>query len=280
MQITHTIDQTRALAGGELAFVPTMGALHEGHLSLIRHAKQLAPRVAVSIFVNPNQFTPDEDFAEYPRPLQRDLSLCEAEGVDFAFVPSVDEIYPPDAFDVVIDVPDLATHLEAQYRPGHFVGVCQIVAKLLAIVQPRVVCFGRKDYQQLKVIEAMIRGLCLPVRVEACPTIREPDGLALSSRNRYLDAEQRRHALCLHKALEEAQQLIEQEGEVDPAAVEAAMAQQMQAHHMQVDYAVVRDARTLTPVDLINPRLEPVVCLVAGRLGNVRLIDNRVMSGA
>lgn len=260
-----------------------MGALHEGHLALIRRAKALvapqAGHVGVSIFVNPAQFGVGEDLDRYPRPTARDLELCRAEAVDLAFVPSVDAVYPPDEREVVVDVPDLTQVLEGAHRPDHFVGVCRVVAKLLAIVQPTVACFGQKDYQQLKVIQAMTQGLCLPVQIEPCPTVREADNLALSSRNTHLDAESRRHAVSLYKALAEAKRLIEEQGEVDPGVVERAMAQEMQMHHVAVDYAAVRDARTLGELDVINPTLEPIVCLVAGRIGGVRLIDNLVIGG-
>lgn len=278
MKVVSTIVEARAKAAGgaDLALVPTMGALHAGHVSLIQRGRELARRVAVSIFVNPTQFGPQEDFSRYPRPLERDLQMCREAGVDWVFVPQVDEIYPPDELEVAIDVPELTGVLEGAHRPGHFVGVCRVVAKLLTITLPQFACFGQKDYQQLKVIEAMTRGLCLPTQIVACPTLRDPDGLAMSSRNAYLAAEQRPHALALHKALDLAQRLI-REGALAPEAVETAMRQELTAHNLRIDYAAVRDARTLGPVDLINPKLEPVVCLIAARLDNVRLIDNLVV---
>ena len=279
MNVTKTIDETRkALAGShDLALVPTMGALHEGHLANIRRARELCGRVAVSVFVNPTQFGPGEDYDNYPRTLPNDLKQCEAEGVDLVFTPDVDEIYPPDCPETIVDVPSLTQDLEGAHRPGHFQGVCRVVAKLLAIVQPHVACFGRKDYQQLKVIEAMAADLCLPVRIEAVDTVREADGLALSSRNAYLADEQRQRALGLSKALTAAEQLIREDGETDPQTVEHAMEQEMRAHRVEPDYAAVRDARTLGQIDLINPDLEPVVCLVAGNVDHVRLIDNRLL---
>lgn len=281
MQIARTIEETRLASRGRpgppVALVPTMGALHEGHLSLVRRARELAGRVVVSIFVNPTQFGPGEDLTRYPRPMDRDLEMCREAGVDLVFSPTVDEIYPPQEIETIIDVPSLTTILEGAQRPGHFIGVCRVVAKLLNIVQPTVACFGMKDYQQLRVVEAMVAAMCLPVSIERCPTVREPDGLAMSSRNIYLDPTQRRHALGLSKALREAEQLIG-DGEISPARVESAMRQVIQAHHIEMDYAVVRDARTLGTVDMINPALEPVACLVAGRLGDVRLIDNVVIS--
>jgi pantoate--beta-alanine ligase len=244
----------------------------------MRQAKALADHVAVSIFVNPTQFSPGEDIEKYPRPIERDLALCRAVGVDFVFNPTVDVMYPADELDVTVDVPALTGVLEGAHRPGHFVGVCRAVAKLLSIVEPTVAVFGRKDYQQLKVIEAMAAGLCLPVKVVAGPTVREPDGLAMSSRNVYLTPEQRAQALSLSKALCEAERMIV-DGVLDPGVIEQAMRTQMQAHHVTVDYAAVRGAHDLCELDLINTSLMPVVCLVAGRVGATRLIDN-VMVGA
>ncbi|MBI1368881.1 MAG: pantoate--beta-alanine ligase [Planctomycetes bacterium] len=281
MLITHTIDETRDAVGtlGEVALVPTMGALHAGHMALVKRAKMLSKQVVVSIFVNPTQFGPHEDLARYPRPIERDLAMCRTAGVDLAFCPTVDVMYPADELEVTVDVPAMSAVLEGVARPGHFVGVCRVVAKLFSIVQPRTAVFGMKDYQQLKVIEAMTAGLCLPVRIEAAPTVREADGLALSSRNVYLTSEQRPAALSLSKALAEAETMI-RDGVLDPASIESAMRMQMQAHHVAVDYAAVRSARTLAVLDVVNVELAPVVCLVAGRVGTTRLIDNRVVAGS
>ena len=278
MKVVTTIEEARqkAARGSDLALVPTMGALHAGHISLMERGKELAQRVAVTIFVNPTQFGPNEDFRRYPRPLERDLQMCREAGADWVFAPQVDQIYPPDELEVTVDVPALTRVLEGEHRPGHFAGVCRVVAKLLAITLPRYACFGQKDYQQLKVIEAMTRGLCLPTQIVPCPTLRDPDGLAMSSRNMYLSEQQRPRALALSKALKIAMTMIH-EGALAPDAVEAAMRQELLAHDLKPDYAVVRDARTLAPLDLINPQLEPVVCLIAARLENVRLIDNQVI---
>lgn len=278
MIVTRTIAETRAHRAtlGTLALVPTMGALHEGHLSLVRIAKRLADHVAVSIFVNPTQFAPHEDFDRYPRPTESDLAKCEAEGVGLVFNPSVDELYPPDAPAVELSVPEVAQSLEGECRPHFFGGVCRVVAKLLNVVQPDVAVFGQKDYQQWRVIEAMTTGLCLPTRVEAGPTVRDDDGMALSSRNTYLDENQRKRGLSLSKALAEAERLV-LEGEADPAEIESAMRRTMAAHNVKVDYAAVRHSKTLAALDLINLELEPVVCLVAGHVDHVRLIDNRVV---
>ncbi len=279
MIVTHTIDETRQrrAALGTVALVPTMGALHAGHLSLVRRAKQLADHVAVSIFVNPTQFAPHEDFEKYPRPIESDLAKCRAEGVDLVFNPTVDELYPPAVGAIELSVPELAQTLEGEFRPHFFGGVCRVVAKLLNVVRPDVACFGQKDYQQLRVIEAMTAGLCLPIRIEPCPTVRDDDGLALSSRNAYLDDKQRKRGLSLSMALAEAERAIA-DGETDPDEVEGAMRRVMATHDVRVDYAAVRHSKTLKPLDLINLALEPVVCLVAAHVDRVRLIDNRVVA--
>ncbi len=278
MIVSKTIADCRRhrAALGRVAFVPTMGALHEGHLSLIRRAKTLADAVVVSIFVNPAQFAPHEDLDKYPRPVEADLAACEKLGVDLAFNPGVDEIYPPDELPVSVEVPALGRILEGEHRPHFFGGVCRVVAKLFHIVQPDIACFGRKDYQQLKVIEAMVAGLAMPIRIEPCDTLREPDGLAMSSRNIYLDAAQRERALSLSHALKEAAAMIGR-GATEPGLVERSMQQTMASHDVAVDYATVRDARTLGPIDAIDPAAAPVVLLVAGRVDRVRLIDNRVV---
>jgi pantoate--beta-alanine ligase len=180
-----------------------------------------------------------------------------------------------------LDVPTLTAALEGAHRPGHFVGVCRIVAKLFNIVRPDVTCFGQKDYQQLKVIEAMAADLMMGVRVRAVPTVRESDGLALSSRNQYLTAQQRPHALGLSKALTQARHLVEQEQETDPEAVEQAMHDVLRAHHLEIDYAVLRHPHTLAPLDIIEPALtDGVVALIAAKLGSVRLIDNAIIGSA
>lgn len=276
-----TIDECRAQRAGlagSVALVPTMGALHAGHLSLVDAAKQMADHVLISIFVNPTQFAPHEDFNKYPRPLDADLARCEQAGVDGAFCPPVTEIYPAGDIPTDINVPSLASVLEGAHRPDHFGGVCRVVTKLFNIVQPDVACFGRKDYQQLKIIESMATDMAMPVRVVGCPTVREQDGMAMSSRNAYLQGDDRKHALGLFKALSEARNLVEQQGETDPQIVEEAMQRTMQAHRVQVDYATLRHPHTLAKFDCIEPTLTGgVVALVAGHVGNVRLIDNMVL---
>lgn len=272
-----TLRQERAKANGRVALVPTMGALHDGHVSLIKRARELGHTVIVSLFVNPTQFAPHEDLAKYPRPFENDVAKCIDAGVDGLFAPTVDEMYPPDVVGSDVNIPELAKVLEGASRPTHFGGVCRVVAKLFNMVKPHVACFGMKDYQQLAIINAMVQDLAFDIQIEACPTVREADGLAMSSRNVYLEGDQRHHALGLSKALKEAMQMIEN-GESDPIIIERTMQQVMTAHHVAVDYAVLRHAHTLRELDSINTAVTgPVVALVAGKVGNVRLIDNMVM---
>ena len=282
MWVARTIEQLRRLRAelpGRVAFVPTMGALHAGRLSLVDRARRDAQHVIVSIYVNPTQFGINEDFARYPRPLEQDLKACEAAGVDGAFIPADEDMYPVGQPRCTVDVPQLTGDLEGEQRPGHFQGVCQVVARLLHMVQPDVAVFGRKDYQQLAVIRAMVDDLAIPCRIVGSATMREPDGLAMSSRNVYLPAADRPRAVGLHKALLEAARLVEDDGESDPAVVEAAMQQVMQAHHITTDYAAIRHPHTLAKLDSISPALSGgVIALVAGRLGGVRLLDNRLLA--
>jgi pantoate--beta-alanine ligase len=281
MWVARTIADARkhrASLRGRVAFVPTMGALHSGHVSLIDAGRALADHVIVSIFVNPTQFGPNEDYLKYPRPVDADLAACEKAGAAGVFMPSVEEMYPPGRLACEVSVPALASVLEGEFRPGHFAGVCRVVAKLFHIVQPEVACFGMKDYQQLKVIQAMVADQDMPLWIAEVPTKREPDGLAMSSRNVYLDAEARRHAAGIYKALQEARMLVEEAGEVDPTAVESAMRHVLEAHHVSPDYATVRHPTTLSPLDALAPaQTNGVVALIAGRLGGVRLIDNLVL---
>ncbi|MEM6853522.1 MAG: pantoate--beta-alanine ligase [Planctomycetota bacterium] len=280
MKICTTVDELRTVRrelSGRVALVPTMGALHAGHLAHLGLARRAADHVVVSIFVNPTQFGPHEDFDRYPRTLDVDAAKCETAGADVVFAPEVEEMYPPGLPGVALDVPGVGDGLEGAHRPGHFAGVCRVVLKLLNLVQPDAVTFGRKDYQQLAVVRAMIEDLMLSIDVVEVPTFREDDGLAMSSRNRYLEGDDRKHARGLSKALRQAQHMAA-EGEPDPAAIEAMMNEVMRAHHFDVDYAAVRHARTLGEIDSVVP--DDSVALVAGRLGNVRLIDNVVLSEA
>ncbi|MEM9348195.1 MAG: pantoate--beta-alanine ligase [Planctomycetota bacterium] len=277
MQLIQSIPELRTLRQSidqPIVLVPTMGALHGGHLALIEAARELSEQVWVSIFVNPTQFGPHEDLDRYPRPLEDDLAACERLGVSVAFNPEPDDIYPPLAIPSRVDVPGLTAELEGEQRPGHFEGVCRVVLKLFNLCQPTVATFGQKDYQQLRAIESMVVDLNLPITIQRVATVRETDGLALSSRNRYLDPDIRKQAVGLYKALKLAEQLIEADGETDPAIIERAMQQTLLAHKIEPDYCAIRHPETLTTMDLVRP---PVVALIAGRLGGVRLLDNLII---
>jgi pantoate--beta-alanine ligase len=260
--------------GRTVGLVPTMGALHAGHASLIRAARAETGFVVVSVFVNPTQFGPNEDFHRYPRPFERDLELCGREEVDLVFHPEPAVMYPP-GFRTFVEVRELQDVLCGASRPGHFRGVATVVLKLFNLVRPDAAYFGQKDAQQVRLIEQMVRDLDVPVRVVRCPIVREPDGLALSSRNRYLDAEQRRHAAGLWRALDEARRSVEQ-GERDAAAVQRALAARLVALPGAVlDYAAVVDADTLQPVRRLHGT---VLLAVAVKFGATRLIDNLLLS--
>ena len=260
--------------GRRIGFVPTMGNLHDGHLSLVRLAKTHADVVVVSIFVNPTQFGPNEDFAAYPRTVEADRALCEAEGVDLVFHPSVPDMYP-DGASVAVTENALSRTLCGAARPGHFDGVCTVVAKLFNVVLPHVAVFGEKDAQQLRVIRRMVRDLRFPVEIVSGPTAREPDGLARSSRNQYLTPEQRPQAACLRRALDEAERLFAA-GERDPAALVAALrAVVAQAPAAKIDYVEIVDDETLQP--LAGPIARPALAALAVWVGSPRLIDNVVL---
>lgn len=246
-----------------------MGALHGGHMSLIEAAREQCDYVVVTIFVNPTQFGPNEDFSRYPRPLEGDVVLCRNAGVDLVFRPETDAVYP--AADMTfVDVPKLASILEGRQRPGHFRGVATIVLKLFNMVQPDVAFFGRKDYQQQLLIRHLVRDLDLPVEIRTCPTIREDDGLALSSRNAYLSDDERQTALALSQSLRLACDLC-REGK-SPAEARQAMHAAVSEHGgLTLDYATIADADSLEELD------EPVaemIALIAARVGSTRLIDN------
>ncbi|MDQ4116095.1 MAG: pantoate--beta-alanine ligase [Actinomycetota bacterium] len=264
---------TRALraAGRKIALIPTMGALHEGHLELIRHAKRVPGAVVpvVSIFVNPLQFGPNEDLSRYPRPLEDDLAACREEGVELVFTPQAEDMYPPGS-DTVVGPGALGTELEGASRPGHFAGVLTVVAKLFHIVGPDVAMFGEKDYQQLVLVQRMVRDLHFPLSVVGVPTVREPDGLALSSRNVYLSTEDRARATVLSRALAEGAGVSARGAQ---AVVERAREVLATEPDVDVDYLELR-APDLGPVpDGGDARL-----LVAARLGTTRLIDNCAVS--
>jgi pantoate--beta-alanine ligase len=254
-------------AGRRVGFVPTMGALHQGHASLVEAAAAECDDVAVSIFVNPTQFGPGEDFTRYPRPLAADLSLLAGLGVRWAFVPEAEALYPPGAATrIVVEGP--ARGFEGDLRPGHFSGVATVVCRLFQAVPADAAYFGAKDWQQTRVVERMVRDLGLQVGLRVCPTIREPDGLALSSRNVYLGPDERRRATALVESLRLAATMWDTGGEV--AAIEAAMRDLLAGHGLAVDYAAIVDAESLAAPQPARP----AVALVAGRLGSTRLLDN------
>ncbi|HMN43433.1 MAG TPA: pantoate--beta-alanine ligase [Povalibacter sp.] len=257
-------------ASERVAFVPTMGNLHQGHGDLVRRALDVADRVVVSVFVNPMQFGPNEDFAAYPRTPEDDRRLLESIGADVLFTPDVDEMYPRgQAVSTRVQVPEIDSILCGAFRPGHFTGVATIVTKLLNLVQPDVALFGEKDFQQLMIIRRAATDLCMPMEIVGVPTTRESDGLAMSSRNRYLSADERKIAPQIHAALSRAREAIES-GSQDFAALEQAGFDALKQHGFRPDYFSIRDAATLgDPV----PGVEMVV-LTAARIGRARLIDN------
>lgn len=280
LEVVATVEGARRavaaarLRGLHVGLVPTMGALHEGHASLIRAARGASGYVVLSLFVNPAQFGPREDFERYPRPLERDLDVCRTEGVDLVFAPPREAVYPP-GYATYVGVEGLQDVLEGASRPGHFRGVCTVVLKLFNMVGPDAAWFGQKDAQQVIVLKHMVHDLNVPVAVRVCPTVREPDGLALSSRNAYLDPAQRRDAVALVEALRQARARVEA-GERDAAAVQRALAGRVAAAPgAALDYAAVVDAGSLRPVE----RLAGTVLLaLAVCFGGTRLIDNLVLS--
>jgi pantoate--beta-alanine ligase len=261
--------QVRA-SGKRLALVPTMGFLHEGHLSLMRAGKERADVVATTIFVNPTQFGPKEDLSTYPRDLSGDVAKCGSAGASVVWAPDNDEVYPR-GFQTSVEVGAVSQGLCGDRRPGHFKGVATVVAKLLAVFRPEVALFGEKDFQQLQVIKALNRDLNLGVEIVGMPTIREADGLAMSSRNAYLKGDERQRALALSKGLFAAQAL-RQAGERDVEKLKAALRGPMDAAQIRVDYAEVVDAQTLKALPTLGD--VPARALVAGFLGTTRLIDN------
>jgi pantoate--beta-alanine ligase len=263
--------ETARTEGETVGFVPTMGALHHGHLSLLERAREEAGIVAVSMFVNPLQFGPGEDLAAYPRDPDRDLVLLDRAGVDVVFSPSAEEMYPSGGPQVTIDPGPLGDRLEGASRPGHFRGVCTVVAKLFGLVGSCRAYFGEKDAQQLAVLRRMAADLDMPVEVVACPTVREPDGLALSSRNAYLSADERQAATCLYEALARAAWLVDG-GERDAGVLKAEMAKRIGMESLaRLDYVAVVDDDTFEEVDRVHG---PSRALVAARFGEARLIDN------
>ena len=279
MKVAKTIESVRHLvknarkAGGKVGFVPTMGALHTGHISLIETAKKKCDFVVVSIFVNPTQFGPGEDFNRYPRPIKADLNICKKAGVDVVFVPSVRQMYPAENF-TWMAVEKLTEPLCGRFRPGHFRGVTTVCAKLFNIVAPDVAYFGQKDAQQAIVIKRMVADLNMPLKIVVCPTIREPNGLALSSRNQYLTERQKKDAANIYKSLRTCRNLIDA-GTTNTRQIIAEMQKILQRiPSAEIEYISIVDADTLESIDKIAGQ---VLAAVAVRIGTTRLIDNIVI---
>ncbi len=278
-KVADSVSEVRAAvntaqrSGMTIGFVPTMGALHVGHVSLIEKARAECGYVVVSIFVNPTQFGPNEDFNRYPRPREADLRICGDAGADLVFYPTVETMYPA-GHRTFVEVGGLSDILEGAIRPGHFRGVATVVTKLFNIVQADRAYFGQKDYQQQTLIRVMTRELDLPTEVITCETIRDPDGLALSSRNAYLSPAERQSGLSLSRALRLAERRVA-EGERDVAQIQSAMRQEMeQTPGVKLDYAVIVHHDSLTPLAVAEPIM---VALVAARVGTTRLIDNMIL---
>lgn len=275
-KVTHGILETRRAIrearglGRSIGLVPTMGALHEGHASLFRLARHDCGFVAVSIFVNPTQFGPNEDFSRYPRTLNSDLKICSAEKVDLVFAPEPSAIFP-EGYRTFVEVGQLGDHLCGPSRPGHFRGVATVVLKLLNIIQPDRAYFGQKDAQQARIVRQLVCDLNVPAEIVIGPTVREADGLALSSRNRYLGPTERKHAAALFESLTEVRRRVDA-GERDAAVLRTVLAERLRAiPGATVDYAEIVDAETLSPCDRLT---RPALAAVAVRLSGTRLIDN------
>lgn len=279
MKICSTISEVRRVCrdlratSGGLGLVPTMGALHEGHLSLVRAAKARCGTVAVSIFVNPTQFGPNEDLAKYPRQFEDDCALLKVEGVDIVFAPSPEEMYPQGAV-TWVTVEGMSEKLDGGSRPGHFRGVTTVVSKLFHIVQPDIAFFGQKDAAQVAVIRRMVRDQNFPVEIVVCPIVREADGLALSSRNVYLNDEDRRRALVLQQSLKKVEASFGAGERISAKLIAAAKQVLAQEPQVKLDYFVIVDPDTLNPVDVIA---QPALVAVAAYVGPTRLIDNVVL---
>ena len=275
MKIAKTISIVRRLIqqarsrGKSVGLVPTMGALHQGHIRLIKKASKNSDFVVVSIFVNPAQFGPKEDFKKYPRPLKDDLKLCRDAGADVVFAPSVREIYPRENL-TWVDVEKLSQPLCGRFRPGHFRGVATVCAKLFNIVQPDVAFFGQKDAQQAVLIKRMVADLNMPIKIIVCPTVRRPDGLALSSRNQYLTPQEKKDAVCLYKSLQKCRQMVAL-GINDSRKIIAQMRKILSAASAKIEYVEIVDAEMLLPLKRID---RPALVALAVRIGNTRLIDN------
>jgi len=279
MKIVNKVRQMQVLSdkfkkeGKKIAFVPTMGYFHKGHLSLMERGRELADILVISIFVNPIQFGPGEDFREYPRDLERDLSLAEGVGVDVVFIPEAEEMYPPD-YQTYLEVTGLTQHLCGLFRPGHFRGVTTVVAKLFNIVKPNIALFGLKDYQQYIVIKRMVRDLNYDIEIVGCPIIREEDGLAMSSRNTYLTPEQRKSALCLYQGIKLAERLV-REGQRDAKIIIKEVIDYIKSKpYTKIDYVKICHPETLDDLEYLNDK---ALLALAVRVGKARLIDNTIL---
>lgn len=266
-------DRIRGL-GKTVAFVPTMGFLHKGHMSLIKEGCKLGDYVVVSIFVNPTQFSPEEDFESYPRNFDNDLNLLQKEGVDVIFFPNKDELYQ-DGFQTYVELKNLPNHLCGISRPIFFRGVATVVTKLFNIVKPHIAIFGQKDYQQLAIIRRMARDLNFDIKIVGCATIREPDGLAMSSRNSYLTPEQRINALSLYKSLNQSKKLVENGIKDTKRIIDAAYALIKSHQDTAIDYIAICDPETLADMETIN---RPALMALAVNVGKTRLIDNMILN--
>lgn len=288
MRVLHTIREMRSAIRAErfghgdpdtsktLGLVPTMGALHEGHLSLVRAAKQRCDLVAASIFVNPIQFGPKEDYSQYPRTLEEDCRLLEREGVDLVFAPDAQEMYPSQSFGTFVEVPEVSERLDGRSRVGHFRGVATVVAKLFNIVSPDAAFFGQKDAAQVAVLRAMVHDLNFDLEIVVCPTVREADGLALSSRNRYLSAEERVQAVALSRSLRSLQDATAN-GAFDAVVLQKNLADDLTAADgLHLEYAEIVNPASLKPVSDIR---DGALVAVAARVGTTRLIDNILLHG-
>lgn len=276
MELAKTIESVRHLVkaarseGKKIALVPTMGALHIGHISLIETAVKECDFVVVSIFVNPTQFGPGEDFEKYPRPLEVDLEICKKAGVDIVFAPATEQMYPQENL-TWVNVEKLTEQLCGQFRPRHFRGVATVCAKLFNIVQPDIAFFGQKDGQQAIVIKRTVADLNMPLKIVICPTVREPDGLAVSSRNKYLSNQQKKDATLLYKSLQKCQEMIS-DGIKDTRTIISEMRKVLeQVSSINIEYINIVDAETIQPIDRIAGK---VLVAVAAKIGRARLIDN------
>ena len=278
MQIVSTIKEMCSIsdgvrkAGQILTFVPTMGYFHDGHLSLMREGRRMGDVLVVSLFVNPTQFGEGEDYEIYPRDFPRDKSMAEGVGVDILFVPDLEEMYP-ESYQTFVEVERITNHMEGKFRPTHFRGVTTVVAKLFNIIKPHIAIFGEKDFQQLVVIRKMVEDLNMGIEIIGVPILRERDGLAMSSRNTYLTADQRKAALSLNRSLQKAAELF-RSGERDPGRIIDAVKEVVRREKgISIEYVEIRDAKTLEEIECIE---DQVVIALAMKVGKVRLIDNLV----